>query len=170
MLEIIDCIILYRYHQYIKILLVCLCVTDVGMAITNLWVVCKSITCVSAFTEAFTKIVKAAAGLDTLHCRLREGCHCGRCHCTSDGQEHKIIWRAGPERERIFHLRVTACREQGSHCRHERLAWVASRYGGRGLRAPAHSSRKSWERTTIELTTFILWLIISPCALTGSNL
>ena len=56
----------------------------------------------------------------------------GACHCTSDGQEHKIIWRAGPERERIFHLRVTACREQGSHCRHERLAWVASRYGGTG--------------------------------------
>ena len=56
----------------------------------------------------------------------------GACHCTSDGQEHKIIWRAGPERERIFHLRVTACREQGSHCRHERLAWVASRYVGRG--------------------------------------
>ena len=48
----------------------------------------------------------------------------GACHCTSDGQEHKIIWPAGPERERIFHLRVTACREQGSHCRHERLAWV----------------------------------------------
>ena len=61
----------------------------------------------------------------------------GACHCTSDGQEYKIIWRAGPERERIFHLRVTACREQGSHCRHERLAWVASQYGGRGLRAPA---------------------------------
>ena len=71
----------------------------------------------------------------------------GACHCTRDGQEHKTIWRAGPERERIFHLRDTACREQGSHCRHERLAWVASRYGGRGLRAPAHSSRKSWERT-----------------------
>ena len=79
----------------------------------------------------------------------------GACHCTSDGQEHKIIWRAGPERERIFHLRVTACREQGSHCCYERLAWVASRYGGRGLRAPAHSSQKSWERTTTELTTFM---------------
>ena len=26
----------------------------------------------------FLEIVKAAAGLDTLHCRLREGCHCGR--------------------------------------------------------------------------------------------
>ena len=106
--------------------------------------------------------------VDTLRCRLREGSSdaiVGACHCTSDGQEHKIIWRAGPERERIFHLRVTACREQGSHCRHERLAWVASRYGGRGLRAPAHSSRKSWERTTTELTTFILWLINSPCAL-----
>ena len=117
----------------------------------------------------FLEIVKAAAGLDTLRCRLREGAIVGACHCTSDGQEHKIIWRAGPERERIFHLRVTACREQGSHCRHERLAWVASRYGGRGLRAPAHSSRKSWERTTTELTTFILWLINSLCARTGQE-
>ena len=30
---------------------VCLCVTDVGVAITNLRVVCKTITCASAFTE-----------------------------------------------------------------------------------------------------------------------
>ena len=35
------------------------------------------------------------------------------CHCTSDRQEHKIIWRAGPEQDTIFHLRVrvTVCRE-----------------------------------------------------------
>ena len=46
------------------------------------------------------------------------------CHRTNDGQEHKIIWRAGPEQDTIFYLRVTACREQGSH---EQLAWVASR-------------------------------------------
>ena len=32
-------------------------------------------------------------------------------HRTSDRQEHKIIWRAGPEEDTIFHLRVTACRE-----------------------------------------------------------
>ena len=40
-------------HQYIKILVVCpcVCVTDVGVAITNLRVVCKIITCVSASTE-----------------------------------------------------------------------------------------------------------------------
>ena len=49
------------------------------------------------------------------------------CHRTSDGQEHKIIWRAGPEHDMTFHLRVTACREQGSHCHDEELAWVASR-------------------------------------------
>ena len=54
----------------------------------------------------------------------------GACLLTIDGQEHKIIWLAGPEREMIFHLRVTACREQGSHCRDERLAWVASRWQG----------------------------------------
>ena len=81
----------------------------------------------------------------------------GACHRTIDGQEHKIIWRAGPERDTIFHLPVTACREQGSHCRDE---GVASRW--QGLRAPAHSSRKSWERTARELTTLILWLINSP--------
>ena len=33
------------------------------------------------------------------------------CHCTSERQEHKIIWRAGPERDMIFYLRATACRE-----------------------------------------------------------
>ena len=54
---------------------------------------------------------------------------------------------------------------QGSHCRKERLA-----HGGRGLCAPAHSSRNSWERTAKELTTFILCLINPPCELTGSNL
>ena len=61
----------------------------------------------------------------------------GACHRTIDRQEHKISWRAGPEQDKIFHLRVTACRElacdlaesmQGSHCRDERLAWVASRW------------------------------------------
>ena len=68
----------YIIYQYIKILLVCpcvcVCVMDVGVATTNLRFVCKTITCVSAFTEMaiiFFEIVKAAAGLDTLRCRLR---------------------------------------------------------------------------------------------------
>ena len=60
----------------------CVCVTDVGVAVTNLRVVCKTITCASAFTEMaiifFLDIVKVAEGLDTLRCRLRERCHCGR--------------------------------------------------------------------------------------------
>ena len=54
----------------------------------------------------------------------------GACHRTIDGQEHKIIWLAGPERDTIFHLPVTACREQGSHCHDERLAGVASWWQG----------------------------------------
>ena len=60
---------------------VCVYVMDVGVAVANLRVVCKTITCISAFTEMaiiFLEIVEAAAGLDTLRCRLREGCHCGR--------------------------------------------------------------------------------------------
>ena len=52
------------------------------------------------------------------------------CHRTSNGQEYKIIRRAEPERDTIFHLRVTACRGRGSHRQDERLAWVASRGQG----------------------------------------
>ena len=50
---------------------VCVSMTDVGVAATNLRVVCKTVTCISAFTEmAILEIVKkpeikAAAGLDT---------------------------------------------------------------------------------------------------------
>ena len=75
----------YYYYTLRFLLSVCLCVTDVGVAVTNLRVVCQTITCVSAFTEIailllffLEMIVEAAAGLDTLRCRLREGCHCGR--------------------------------------------------------------------------------------------
>ena len=141
-----------------------LCVTDVGVAVTNLQVVCKIITCVSAFTEMailiFLEIARDKKLLQAWTLCVAgytKGAIVGACHCTSYGQEHKFIWRAGPERDMIFHLRVEACREQGSHCCDERLAWVASRW--QGTFAPAHSSRKSWERTTRELTTFILWLI-----------
>ena len=50
----------------------------------------------------------------------------GACHCTIDGQEHKIVWRAVSERDTIFHLRGKVCREQGSHCRDKRLGWEPS--------------------------------------------
>ena len=54
----------------------------------------------------------------------------GACYRTSNGQEHKIIRCAEPERDTIFHLRVTACRGRSSHRQDERLAWVASRGQG----------------------------------------
>ena len=54
----------------------------------------------------------------------------GACHHTSNRQEHKIIQRAEPEQDMIFHLHVTACRRRGSHGHDERLAWVASRGQG----------------------------------------
>ena len=54
----------------------------------------------------------------------------GACRRTSNRQEHKIIRCAEPERDTIFHLRVTACRGRGSHRQDERLAWVASRGQG----------------------------------------
>ena len=74
----------------------------------------------------FLEIVKAAAGQDTQSCRLREGCHVDACHRTNDGQEHKIIWRAGPEQDTIFYLRVTACREQGSQPLSKRVISLGS--------------------------------------------
>ena len=96
------------------------------MAVTDLRVVCKIITCVS-FTELkmailiFLEIVKTAAKLLLQVWTLcvagyAKDAIVGAYHRTSDGQEHKIIWSAGLERDTIFHLRVTACREQGSHC------------------------------------------------------
>ena len=54
----------------------------------------------------------------------------GAYHRTSNRQEHKIIQRAGPEQDMIFHLHVTTCRGRGSHGHDERLAWVASRGQG----------------------------------------
>ena len=83
-----------------------------GVAATNLRFVCKTITCVSAFTEMaiiFLEMLEKLLQVWTLCVAgYAKDAIVGACHCTSDGQEHKIIWRAGPERERIFHLRVTA--------------------------------------------------------------
>ena len=112
---------------------VCLCVTDVGVAVTNLRVVCKIITCVPAVTEMaiiFLEIVLKSccwSGHSVLHAGYAKDAIVDACHRTSDRQEHKIIWWAGPEQDTIFYFRVTSCREQGSHCHDERLAWVASR-------------------------------------------
>ena len=88
----------------------CVCVTDVGVTVTNLRVVCKIITCISAFTEMV--ILKVNAAADRIAGYAKDAI-VSACHRTSDRQEHKIIWRAGPERHTIFHLglRVTACRE-----------------------------------------------------------
>ena len=51
----------------------------------------------------------------TRHCNNEVVCKIIMCDCcyakdaawyrTSDGQEHEIIWRAGPEQDTIFHLR-----------------------------------------------------------------
>ena len=94
---------------------VCVCVTDVGVAVTNLRVVCKSITCVSTFTDSKSCWSVAGYAKDAI---------VGACHRTIDGQEHKIIWRAGKNTRLVgvldqnktqffTYLRVTACREQG---------------------------------------------------------
>ena len=91
----------------------------------------------------------------------------GACHRTSNGQEHKIIRRAEPERDTIFHLRVTACRGRGSHRQDERLAWVASR--GQGTSCSSSFVLKVLGANYKRANNF---LPVAPCicALTGSNL
>ena len=135
------------------------------MAVTNLQFVCKTITCASTemaiiFNQVWTLCV-AGYAKDAI---------VGACHRTIDQQEHKIICRAGPEQDTIFHLRVTACREQGNHCRDERLAGVASRRQGTSCSSSFVSKVLGANYNRAIITTFILWLINSPCARTGSNL
>ena len=73
-------------------------------------------------------IVKAAAGLDTLRCRLRERCHCGRLpshYRRERTQDYLACWT------RTRHDFSLTCHSvQSSHCREERLAGVASRWQG----------------------------------------
>ena len=155
------------------------------MAVTNLRVVCKIITCASAFSYILLKknqvfcafsemaiIILLSFFLEIIKSCCRSGYSALQATrkmplwalaiALSTGKNTRLFGVLGLERDTIFHLLVTACREQGSHCRDERLAGVASQWQG----APSYSSRKSWERTARELTTLILWLINSPCELT----
>ena len=64
------------------------------------------------FTEMaiiILEIGKAAAGWTLCVAGYAKDAIMGACHRTSDEQEHKFIWHAGPERDTIFHLHVTAC-------------------------------------------------------------
>ena len=112
------------------------------MAVTDLRVVCKIITCVSAFTFTelemailiFREIVKTAAKLLLLQvwtlCVAGYGKDAivGAYHRTNDGKEHKIIWCAGLRTRHDFSLMchsVQRARQPLSH-----LAWVASWWQG----------------------------------------
>ena len=98
------------YHQYIKILVVrlsvCLSVRNGNGRVFSL--------------KLFILRLQRAA-------RYVRHATVGACRRTSNRQEHKIIQRAEPERDTIFHLHVTACSGRGSHRQDARLAWVASR-------------------------------------------
>ena len=107
-------------------------------------------------------IVKAAAGLDTLRCRLRERCHCGRLpshYRRARTQDYLACWTRTRHDFSLTCHSVQRARQPLS-----RRDWRGELHGGRGLRAPAHLSRKSWERTARKLTTLyvILWLINLP--------
>ena len=48
-------------------------------------------------------------------------------HAFHRTRAQKLIQRAGPQRDTLLHLRVTSCRQQGSHSHDKRLAWVPPR-------------------------------------------
>ena len=122
-------------NQYIKIFVVCVSVCDgcgrgsneFAGRVQNYRVpaVCKIIACVPAVTEIFS--------------RCKSCCWSG--HSELQATRRMPLWtlaialKTGKnirlfgvlDQNKIFYLRVTACREQGSHCQDERLAWVASR-------------------------------------------
>ena len=107
------------------LLSVCLCVTDVGVAVTNLRVVCKIIACVPAVTEIFSRCKSCCwSGHSELQATRRMPLWTLAIALTT-GKNIRLFGVL--DQNKIFYLRVTACREQGSHCQDERLAWVALR-------------------------------------------
>ena len=110
--------------------------------------------------------------LQRASCTLSEACHCtvGACHRTSNRQEHKIIQRAEPEQDTIFHLHVTACRRRGSHGHDERLAWVASRGQGTSCSSSFVSKVLGANYKTANKFLPVAHKIYHICALTGSKL
>ena len=105
---------------------------DVGVAVTNLRVVCKIIAC----------RVQNYRGRSSCHrnfSRCKSCCWSG--HSELQATRRMPLWTLAIalttgknirlfgvlDQNKNFYLRVTACSEQGSHCQDERLAWVASR-------------------------------------------
>ena len=101
------------------------------MTVTNLRVVCKIITCVSAFTEMaiiFLEIVKAAArsGHSEVQAMRRMSLWALAIALTM-GKNTRLFGMLDQNETQLF-TNVSQRAVQGSHCRDERLAWVASRW------------------------------------------
>ena len=112
--------------------------TDVGVAVTNLRVVCKTITCASAFTEIaisfFLEILNLQVWILCVAGYAKDGAIVGA--LLTGTQYYLACWT------RTRHDFSLTCHSL-QRATDEQLAGVASRWQG----APAHSSRKSWERT-----------------------
>ena len=123
----------HHHHQYIKILVVCLSVCDgcgrgrneFAGRVQIIGAVCKTIACVPAVTEIFSRCRRCCwSGHSELQATRRNPFWTLAIALTT-GKNIRLFGVL--DQNKIFYLRVTACREQGSHCQDERLAWVASR-------------------------------------------
>ena len=94
---------MHIYHQYIKIFVVCLS----GLSVRPDPSVRNGNGRGFSLKLLILRLQRAA--------RYVRHATVGACRRTSNRQEHKIIQRAGPEQDTIFHLHVTACRRRGSH-------------------------------------------------------
>ena len=124
-------LVLFVYDRFVGLYharcSVCIPCTSISLYTLHIAQACPMTPCVTLVLNSKSC---CRSGHSALQATRRTPYVVGACHRTINGQEHKIICRAGPEQDMIFHLRVTACREQGKNCRDERLAGVASRWQG----------------------------------------
>ena len=124
---------------------------DVGVAVTNLRVVCKIVTCVSAFTFTelemtiliFLEIAKLLQVWTLFVAGYAKDAVVGAYHRNSDGQEHKACWT------RMRHDFSLTCHSvQRARQPLSRLAWVASRWQGTSCFSPFVSTvlGANWKR------------------------
>ena len=141
------------------------------MAITNLRFVCKTITCASAFTKwpFFLEIILYNKRCCTLRCRLRERCHCGRLpshYRRARTQDYLACWTRTRHDFSLTCHSVQRARQPLSRRAISRSSFTVA---GGSSSFVSKVLGANCKRANM-LTTLILWLINSPCELTGSNL
>ena len=117
----------------------------------------------------FEFIHVAAAGLDTLRCKLRERCHCGRLpshYRRARTQDYLACWT---RTRHDFSLTCHSVQSPRQPLSRRAISGGSFTVAGGSSSFVSKVLGANCKRANM-LTTLILWLINSPCELTGSNL